>query len=519
MPDAPRTARLQAVIFDMDGVVTRTARLHARAWKKLFDEYLETRRAGGETHAPFDAVKDYLAWVDGKPRYEGVRSFLEARGIDIPFGTEADGPDDETACGLGNRKDRYFDRLLREEGAEVFESTVTRLKELREMGVRTGLVTSSKHGREVLELAGLTRLFDVIVDGNTAQERGLRGKPDPDIFLEASRGLGTPPAGTAVVEDAVSGIEAGRRGGFANVVAVNRGANREALEAAGADLLVDDLAQISAAELVTPRRRDLPSGLSALGAIAERLAGRRLALFLDYDGTLSPIVARPELARLAPPMKEVLRRLAARSTLAVVSGRALADVRDLVGIEGLVYSGNHGFEIQAPGGAALSREVGGEFLAELARIREALRTPLEAIPGAWAEDKTHSLSVHYRQTPDDRAAEVEAAVDEALAGAPRLRKHYGKKVLEIRPRIPWDKGRAVLWLLEALGLQGPEVLPMYVGDDVTDEDAFRALQGRGLGVLVSEQPRPSHADYRLRDTGEVRAFLEGLCAGLERGGR
>ncbi|MGD8898262.1 MAG: beta-phosphoglucomutase family hydrolase [Acidobacteriota bacterium] len=255
MPDVPRAEQLEAVIFDMDGVVTRTARLHALAWKQLFDEYLETRRARGEAHEPFDEVEEYLAWVDGKPRYEGVRSFLEARGIDIPFGTREDGPDLETACGLGNRKDRYFEKMLHEQGAEVFDSTVERIRELRARGVKTGLVTSSKHGREVIRLARLTDQFDVIVDGNTAQERSLKGKPNPDIFIEAARAVGVGPDAAAVVEDAVSGVEAGARGRFASVIGVNRGSNREALEQAGADVVIDDLVELSVDELLTPRSR------------------------------------------------------------------------------------------------------------------------------------------------------------------------------------------------------------------------------------------------------------------------
>jgi trehalose 6-phosphate phosphatase len=503
-------ARLEAVVFDMDGVVTRTARLHARAWKQLFDAYLDERRSRGEAHAPFDPVRDYLAWVDGKPRYEGVRSFLESRGIEIPFGSAGDGPDVESACGLGNRKDRYFERLLHEEGAEVFEGTVRRIRELRALGVKTALVTSSKHGREIVRLAGLGELFDVVVDGNTAEERRLRGKPNPDIFLEAVRALGVLPGRAGVVEDAASGVEAARRGGFARVVAVNRGANREALEKAGADALVDDVGALTAEDLAKPVTRDLPSGRERVGEVLSRLAGRRLALFLDYDGTLTPIVSRPELAVLSEATREVLRRLAARATVAVVSGRALADVKALVGLEELVYAGNHGFEIRGPDGTALSREIGAEFVEDVGRIRDALADKVTAVPGAWVEDKTHSLSVHYRQVAEGRAGDVEAVVDRALAGFPRLRKHYGKKVIEIRPRIDWDKGRAVLWLLEALRLQGDGVLPMYFGDDVTDEDAFRALAGRGMGVLVSETPRPSAATLRLRDPGEVRAFLEDL---------
>jgi trehalose 6-phosphate phosphatase len=518
LPETAPGERLAAVVFDMDGVVTRTARLHARAWKQLFDEYLERRRARGERHEPFDPVKDYLARVDGKPRYEGVRSFLESRGIDIPFGRSDDGPEVESACGLGNRKDRYFEQILDEEGVEVFDTTVARLRELRGRGVKTALVTSSKHGAEIVRRAGLEGLFDVVVDGNTAEARGLRGKPDPDIFEEAVRALGVAPSHAAVVEDAAAGVEAGRRGGFACVVGVNRGANRESLERAGADLLVDDLGALGAEELSRPCRRDVPGGLAHLEEVAARLRGRRLALFLDYDGTLSPIVTRPELATLPEEARGILRRLSRRATVAVVSGRGLEDVRALVGLDELFYAGNHGFEIRGPDRTAVSREIGVEFRDDVARARDLLSRELSAVDGAWTEDKTQSLSVHYRQVADERAGEVETAVDRVLAQLPRLRKHYGKKVLEIRPRVDWDKGKAVGFLLDTLGLRGDSVLPMYLGDDVTDEDAFRALRGRGVGVLVSERPRPTAAEYRLRDPEEVRLFLDGLSRALE-GGR
>jgi len=245
---------LVAVIFDMDGVLTRTTPLHARAWKRVFDEYLEERRARGESQAAFDPVREYLDLVDGKPRYEGVRDFLVARRIDIPYGDHADGPEVESCCGLANRKDAYFEALVAEEGVHVFASTVARVRELRAAGVKTGLVTSSRHGRDILERAGLVALFDVVLDGNAARNRGLRGKPDPDLFLEAARILRADPGRAAVVEDAVSGVEAARAGGFGLVVAVDRGANREALERTGPDLLVRDLDELTAASLVTPTR-------------------------------------------------------------------------------------------------------------------------------------------------------------------------------------------------------------------------------------------------------------------------
>jgi beta-phosphoglucomutase family hydrolase len=245
--------RLEAVIFDMDGVVTRTAELHVRAWTRLFDEYLDTRRARGETQERFDPVREYLAWVDGKPRYDGVQSFLESRGIDIPFGGPEDDDDVETACGLGNLKDHYFEEMLNAEGVRVFESTVERIAELRTLSARIALGTSSRHGHRIMRMAGITDQFDFIADGNTIRDRSLKGKPSPELFLEAARELGVAPGRTAVVEDAVSGVEAGVRGAFGRVVGVDRGGNREALERGGADVVVDDLAELSAADLLISR--------------------------------------------------------------------------------------------------------------------------------------------------------------------------------------------------------------------------------------------------------------------------
>jgi trehalose 6-phosphate phosphatase len=254
--------RLEAVIFDMDGVVTRTQRLHVPAWTRLFDEYLDARRARGEIHDPFDPRKDYLAWVDGKPRYDGILSFLESRDIDIPFGRREDADDVETVCGLGNRKDRYFEEILNAEGVKLFESTVERIAELRELGVRIALGTSSRHGGRILRMTRIDDQFDVIADGNTIRERSLKGKPSPDLFLDAARDLGIPPARTAVVEDAVSGVQAGVRGGFGSVIGIDRGDNREALERSGADVVVDDLAELSAEDLITSRPRPTDEGES-----------------------------------------------------------------------------------------------------------------------------------------------------------------------------------------------------------------------------------------------------------------
>jgi alpha,alpha-trehalose phosphorylase len=239
-----------AVLFDLDGVVTRTARLHAAAWKVLFDEFLHHRaEARQEPFEPFDGEADYLAYVDGKPRYEGVRSFLASRGIALPEGNPADAPDATTIHGLGSRKDALFMDSLRQDGVDVFAPAVALIRTLREQGLKTAVVTSSRNGREVLRAADLEPLFDVRMDGMDAEAFGLQGKPHPDPFLKSAKLLGVAPGRAVVIEDAISGVEAGRRGGFGLVVGVDRGGNREALAAHGADVVVADLGELDGAAL------------------------------------------------------------------------------------------------------------------------------------------------------------------------------------------------------------------------------------------------------------------------------
>jgi beta-phosphoglucomutase family hydrolase len=261
---------LDAVIFDMDGVVTQTARLHAASWKELFDEFLQARvDAGHGGFAPFDPQADYLAYVDGKPRHEGVRSFLAARGVQVPEGDATDGPDAMSVAGLGARKDALFVARMRRDGVEVFASTLAFVHRLRARGVKTAVVTSSRNGREVLRLAGVEELFDVRVDGIDAATLGLRGKPDPDPFLRAAALLGVSPMRAAIIEDASVGVEAGRRGGFDLVVGVDRGGNRERLLECGADFVVADLGELD---------------ISALDRWARRAREDRFAWTVEQDG-------------------------------------------------------------------------------------------------------------------------------------------------------------------------------------------------------------------------------------------
>ncbi|QIA10005.1 beta-phosphoglucomutase family hydrolase [Draconibacterium halophilum] len=236
----------EAVIFDMDGVITKTALTHAAAWKKMFDEYLQKRvQEHGEKFVEFTHEADYLPYVDGKPRYKGVASFLESRGIDIPFGDASDTPDMETVCGLGNRKNIAFNEVLEKEGAEVYPSTEALIYELKSAGIKLGVASSSKNCKPVLERVNLLDVFDARVDGVVSAELGLHGKPEPDIFTSACDIVNKAYNKSIVVEDAVSGVQAGIKGKFGLTIGIARENNVKELKEAGAHIVVEDIEEIS----------------------------------------------------------------------------------------------------------------------------------------------------------------------------------------------------------------------------------------------------------------------------------
>jgi len=254
----------------------------------------------------------------------------------------------------------------------------------------------------------------------------------------------------------------------------------------------------------------IPSALEHVQEIAWR--DDRLAVFLDYDGTLTPIVSHPEDAWLPDSMRQTLRLLAARVPVALLSGRDLDDIRGRVLVDGVVYAGSHGFDIAGAGG--LRRELGTAYLPVLDTAEAELREALDEIPGAQLERKHFSVAAHYRNVNENDAFRVALAMDEVAARHRELRRMDGKKVYELLPDIDWNKGKAMLWLLETLGLEGRNALPIYIGDDRTDEDAFRALEQRGIGILVSEQSPPTAARYSLKNPAEVEEFLAVLAARL-----
>jgi trehalose-phosphatase len=257
----------------------------------------------------------------------------------------------------------------------------------------------------------------------------------------------------------------------------------------------------------------LPSALEHVQEIAGA-GDRSLAIFLDYDGTLTPIVSHPEKAFLSDSTRQTLRTLATRAQVAILSGRELEDVRKRVGIDGIVYAGSHGFDI-----AGQRRQEATKFLPALDTAEKEIREKLAGIAGALIERKRFSIAAHYRNVNESDFPELERTVSEVAARHRELRTMEGKKVYELLPNIDWDKGKAVLWLLENLDLEGGKIRPIYVGDDRTDEDAFRALERCGVGILVSEHPRSTTARYALKNPAEVERFLRELVARSARADR
>jgi beta-phosphoglucomutase family hydrolase len=238
-------ADIHALLFDLDGVLTQTAKVHAAAWKETFDEFLRKKaKESGTAFVPFDKVADYDQYVDGKPREDGVRSFLESRGITLPEGSPEDPPDAETIHGVGNNKNERVLKLIHDQGVEPYEGSVRYLNEVQRAGLPRAVVSSSANCRDVLKAAGIDHFFDTIVDGVVAERDHLHGKPAPDTFLAGAKALGIEPAHAVVFEDALAGVQAGRAGKFGYVVGVDRVGQRDALKAHGADIVVDDLSEL-----------------------------------------------------------------------------------------------------------------------------------------------------------------------------------------------------------------------------------------------------------------------------------
>ncbi|MDD5701261.1 MAG: trehalose-phosphatase [Dehalococcoidales bacterium] len=362
-----------------------------------------------------------------------------------------------------------------------------------------------------MRAAGVSRLFDVAVDGLDSVRLNIKGKPAPDIFLEAAGRLNVKPEQAVVVEDALAGIEAGKAGSFAVVIGIDRSEQTEEMKKRGADIIVKDLSELKVkGENIAVKSTSLPSALDKKDAIFQRLQEGRPAIFLDYDGTLTPIVADPDQAVLPAGTRSVIQRLSEYWTVAVLSGRALLDVKNKVGLDTIAYAGSHGFNIEGPG-ESFHDERGQKFLPFLDKAELDLIKAVRDIRGIRVERKPYALAVHYRLADDRDFPELERRIAAVMENYPELKVSPGKKIFEVRPDVDWNKGKALLYLMQVLSPDHSRTVPLFIGDDTTDEDAFQVISETGIGILVTETERETAAGYVLRDTSEVALFLEELA--------
>lgn len=508
----------KAAILDMDGVITQTAKLHAKAWKQMFDEFLKKKKGSG--FQPLSIEEDYVLYINGKGRYEGVRSFLSSRNIEIPEGLPTDTPDKETIIGLGMRKNTYFREILENEGVKVYQDTLKVIEQWREDEIKLAVVSSSRNCKYIMEAAGLLHFFDVRVDGHTIDEKNLKGKPEPDLFLLAAEILGVKPSEAIVVEDAVAGVQAAKEGQFKLVVGIDRKGEAALLKENGADVVVHKLTELQheIEKMYSGRvAEELPNALKSLKEIRDRIGNNQAVLFFDYDGTLAPIVKNPKDAILSQRAKNILQQLAGEFPVAVVSGRDRADVEEKVGLKNVYYAGSHGFDITGPDGMNMQYEGGLQAIPALDEAEKNLKKKLEGVEGSRVERKKYAIAVHFRNVAEEEVPLVKSAVFEELNRQDRLKKGEGKMILELKPDIDWHKGRATRWLLKTLTKEGQRPVPLFLGDDVTDEDALEAVAVDGIGILVGTHGDKTAATYRLEDVDEVAEFLEHLYKALKEG--
>jgi alpha,alpha-trehalase len=398
--------------------------------------------------------------------------------------------------------------------AHAFDSTVPLLHRLRGAGVATAVYSSSRNCAQVLRAAGIDQLADVAVSEVTTS-----GMLDSAVLIEMATRLGVRPGRCAVIEHDQAGVRAGSDGGFSLVIGFDRTGNPDRLLSCGADIVIADLAEISV-RTGDAAMSTIPDALQVYSQLKELVTARRPAVFLDFDGTLSDIVEQPDSARLVDGAAEALRALAAQCPVALISGRDLADVRDRVSVDGLWFAGSHGFELVAPDGSH-HQNAATAAAGTLAHAATRLAEDLSDIPGILLEPKRFAVAVHYRNVDPSRVDHVIAAV-RRLGGSEGLRVTTGRKVIELRPNIDWDKGRTVQWILEQIAgdssTADSDTLPIYIGDDITDEDAFDAVRFDGVGIVVrhdENSERPSAASFSLESPNAVAEFVRCLADDLE----
>jgi len=383
------------------------------------------------------------------------------------------------------------------------QDTVAALRRWRRGDLPCAAIGQGPDGHRVLRAVGLRDEIDVVLDRGSADELGLRD--EAELIGAAVARMGVLPRDTVALCSRPATVAAARRAGVGLVAGIDRHGAGRLLVDAGAHQVTRH-----AFALRFPRR--LPSALASRHALAAWRGNRSIAVFLDDDGTLAPIADDPQRAVLSPRVRATLEALAERWPVAILSGRDRADVEARVGVSDVLYAGSHGLEI---GGRGLQRVPleAAQALPEVERAHARLLERIGSVPGVRFERKRFSLAVHHRNVADPHAMlEIERTIDAVLADSTRLRRRAGKQVIELQPDVDWDKGRALRWMLEAMGLDPRSTFPIHIGDDETDEDAFAALSGMGAGIHVGSSTSASLADFAVRDPDEVAELLAWLEA-------
>ncbi|MCM2349293.1 MAG: trehalose-phosphatase [Bacteriovoracaceae bacterium] len=506
---------LKAFIFDLDGVLTETHDLHAKAWERMFNEFLLKRRdsphADDEILDDFDPHRDYQEFLDGKPRFEGVRGFLTSRNIHLNEGTSLDDISANTIQGLGLKKNTYYQKILEREGPHLIQESFSFIQKLKDHGIPMAVVSSSMNCRLILNEAEIDQYFQVIVDPQVAGAKNLKGKPSPDYFLEASRELHLSPEECAVVEDSLAGIKSGRKGHFKKVYGINIYKDQHVLKRlkdVGADQVVSSLWEINEAKDFL----DLPDAKTCFEAIFPHDNKENYFLFLDFDGTLSPIVLDPNKARPLEGISELIHTCSQYLPVCIITGRDTGVIKKMLSLPQVYYAACHGFEISGQDGYHYELKEAHDLIPLLDDAQLKLTKELGPIEDLLIERKKFGLAFHYRmiKSPADIAT-IREAIRDYCFEHPSLRYMSGEAVIEILPRLNWDKGKAILKLYDVLHLDPKQNPPLYFGDGRTDEDAFREMRNWGVPILASMEKRPSLARYHLKGPEEIKKFLKMMC--------
>jgi trehalose-phosphatase len=491
----------EAIIVDVEGVITDTRQLHFESWKECIDEILLDEFEKGKNEEkqlkPLTAT-EYYQYFEGKNRLDGIREFIDERGIFL---------NKEQIESLAAKKNIAYRRHLLEHRPEINEESVEAVKKWKGQKIAMAAVSSSKNCTEMLLHTGIRDLFDVQIDGSMVDELGISGLGKEALYLEAAEQLGKRVDECVVIEDAPYGITAVRESGFKYVIGMSKGRQYivNELYTLGADMVVSSLLDIG---------QDKPNAITGRDDLFRFMGNRTPVFFLDFDGTLSDIVQNPDAATLRPEMPVLLSDCAKMYKVAIISGRDRAVIEDKVNIPYIYHAGCHGFDISGPDDFHFEVEEARAIKPLINQVAKELQNDLADIKGLILEDKKFFTAIHYRKVQDDaQVAKALQLIKEKIAATEKLSFKEGKKVLEIGPAINWNKGKAVRKLCELFKMDSSLSVPIYIGDDTTDEDAFKELVGWGIGIKVSSEANvPTAADYILKDTAEVSEFLRLLVS-------